>query len=716
MATKSIKIEMSSGPDISVSPRQQELLLQAYDIFPNRLGVDGSDSRTFWALVEKELLACSIGPKTVCELTDSGDVGSLEEQGIKAVGMPTPLGAEVAMLVLEKKGSKYEKKLNKIKSEYTAEFGGTHAKVGPGKRQTGNRQVKVKKGRNAGKGMGIVVEVITPSGRDYVYGRTTGGQYVKADGDGEMKPFAKNKMPKYVQEIFTDFLASKGKPSSKKSSSSSKRKSSSKESTKGSTTKRAGTRSSRRKRSSGGFYADKPGYGEGATRAERRSALRAAFTRRGGRTTAEGHPRLTDGEKAALAFVSIIDAMPETPRRVVDINAFDGRRTRLLKALKDSDLIFYDNINRVTPKGFSRPVKGMYTFRLTPQGKLYIEDFLQLKGKPTKRKVVTAVAEVQSTAAAKEVEEMVKKQEKTAKAPMPTGRRATSSFSPVPKDDWGDDWLESAAARSPSSTIRSGTAGVRPGRLSNPGEYGVRSLFAEGKTSSVMEALGHVYGSLYDPDGHLARLVGAAAKGSGTTHIKTLNEALYQLRDHTGLYAVASKKGGNLVIVTPSSKTKIELRSQGGRGRASSAMPLKASFDFGRLSTLAAHDVIRALMEEGVSISPVVVESTHTGNTDRVSPSVALELLAGNRRLAQDLASEARASKPPTRGRSRLSNPGEITVMASDDKVRRALGKSAKGRAVKMGNVNVEHIRGGLYRLDGPAREARALKIDIEMA
>ena len=713
MATKSIKIEMSSGPDISVSPRQQELLLQAYDIFPNRLGVDGSDSRTFWALVEKELLACSIGPKTVCELTDSGDVGSLEEQGIKAVGMPTPLGAEVAMLVLEKKGSKYEKKLNKIKSEYTAEFGGTHAKAGPGKRQTGNRQVKVKKGRNAGSGMGIVVEVTTPSGRDYLYGRTSDGQYVKADGDGEMKPFAKNKMPKYVQEIFTDFLASKRKSSSKAKSTTSRKSSSKAKSTEGSTTKRAGTRSSRRKRSSGGFYAEQPGYGEGASRAERRSALRAAFTRRGGRTTAEGHARLTDGEKAALAFVSIIDAMPETPRRVVDINAFDGRRTRLLKALKDSDLIFYDNINRVTPKGFSRPVKGMYTFRLTPQGKLYIEDFLQLKGKPTKRKVVTAVAEVQSTAAAKEVEEMVKEQEKTAKAPMPKGRRSTGMFSPVPKDDWGDDWLESAAARSPSSTLRSGTAGVRPGRLSNPGEYGVRSLFAEGKTSSAMEALGHVYGSLYDPDGHLARLVGAAAKGSGTTHIKTLNEALYQLRDHTGLYAVASKKRGNLVIVTPSSKTKIELRSEGGGGRASS---IKASFDFGRLSTLAAHDVIRALMEEGVSISPVVVESTRTGNEDRVSPGVALELLAGNRRLAQDLASEARASKPSTRGGSRLSNPGEITVMASDDKVRRALGKSAKGRSVKMGNVNVEHIRGGLYRLDGPAREARALKIDIEMA
>lgn len=371
---KNVTIEMSKGADIVVTPRQQELLAEAYTIFPSQLGVDSKDSRSFWSLVKKDLLVCTVGPKDVCDISGESDTAPLEEQGVKAVGMPTPLGAEVAIMMLKAEGKRPPRKEAKIRKEFE--------KITGRKQRAGairGTEVRILSGKDVGDSKAdIVVDATTPSGKFRAFARMKDGTYRVYSGDGESKVTLKKNLPKYAQKAINERLQERAKRRAKRT---------------------------RRKTKKQGRFAKTPAYGKGATRAERRTALRQAFGQVG--RVRKGVPRLTDTEKAALSFVAIIDGMAESPRRAVDPKSMDGRRRRVLETLMATDLIFFDNVNRETKAGFSRPIRDLYTYRLTPQGKLYIKDFLKVKGKPTKAKVVKAVKKAAGAGAAKEVEAYV---------------------------------------------------------------------------------------------------------------------------------------------------------------------------------------------------------------------------------------------------------------------------------------------------------------------
>jgi len=388
-------IEVDSGKDITITPAQENLLIEAYTSYPVQIAVDGAQASTFWALEKKGLIACTVGPREACDITGRSDkrrrkteADHLADEGIRAVGMPTPFGARSAHEILKAKGKKPKSKVGAISKEYDSLFGKAPSKKR--KTSTGGSTVTVKKGPQSWEpNAQVTVDVVTPAGRNIAYVLLDNGRYVMFDEEGVRKSMTRAKFPKYVQKHIDE---------NRESARNRKR-------AKAKRSKRTPLHKQKR------FFSREKGYGIGATRNQRRSTVRAAF--RAQDALADGLPRLSVLQRKMMAYVASLDAKAEM-QRGVNRSELTKPQLRALKFLMDTDLVFYDNVNYVTARGYSRPVHRIYTFRLTPQGRLFIRDFLHIHGdKLTPAKVKAGIKAEMGAKVEKEVAKMVKDTKKT---------------------------------------------------------------------------------------------------------------------------------------------------------------------------------------------------------------------------------------------------------------------------------------------------------------
>ncbi len=79
-----------------------------------------------------------------------------------------------------------------------------------------------------------------------------------------------------------------------------------------------------------------------------------------------------EAERKTGARTRIPSKGPEQP----DVSKFSARQKKALKSLKKLGLVEVDRIIRRTRKGYSRPIPGTSTVRITPTGRVFVRHFL----------------------------------------------------------------------------------------------------------------------------------------------------------------------------------------------------------------------------------------------------------------------------------------------------------------------------------------------------